>query len=252
MMTVDELLSDVVVLNQDERTDRLDRVTKVLGDANVRFRRFSAKPPASEVTQAQMDAWNANVPPDKGYLRVTQESAARIAAILSYAEIMDSALKSHSDHVVVFEDDVYVPPDFRVRLAAPLRELPSDWQFLAIGMALTDKPRPVSDHLWANPVGWGNFAYAARGPAIPFLRDLWSNPIRPGDHLWEPFLRSAPGVFAVRPLLAIHLLCDSNTKLVASEYYPMLTRAFSWLGSRDFSWAAKRKPNRVLVPLDNV
>lgn len=247
-MKVKEFLTNVVVLNQDERPDRLERTARTLNAAGIPFTRFPAYPPASAITQEQMDAWNANVPASKReHLTVTRASASRIAAILSYAEIMDHAIKSGAPHVVVFEDDVYVPPDFRVRIEPSLRELPDDWQFLAIGMALTAPPKVHSEHLWANPVGWGNFAYAARGLGLVALRNLWKNPVRPGDHLWAPYLRETSGVYAVRPLLAVHLLCDSNTKLVTGKFYPMLTRAFSWLGSSTYN---KRTPRHITVPGD--
>ena len=96
-----------------------------------------------------------------------------IGAFLAHRNLLTHIADTapHKAGTLIFEDDVYIPPDFLQKLAPVLPELPADWDILFLDKFRVEATR-ISPHLFKIPrdmtakKNWGMWAFIVRNSSI--------------------------------------------------------------------------------------
>ena len=119
-------LDKIYIINLKKNKDRWDAISKAAKNANVPITRFNA------IYEKELPP---NHPDIKKYFATNHELSPRqIGCALSHIKIWEDAVKNNYENILIFEDDVIIPPDFLAKLEPVVNELPDDWNMLLLGL----------------------------------------------------------------------------------------------------------------------
>jgi GR25 family glycosyltransferase involved in LPS biosynthesis len=127
----------MVCISLDRREDRWEKFHESAAAARLRVQRFSAvdarefegggirHPDVSVLT-----AHNLKYKKRRSHYEIDRVGA--VGASLSHFRCWRALLASQAPAMVVFEDDIELPSDLRVRLVTVMRNLPTDWHLVSL------------------------------------------------------------------------------------------------------------------------
>jgi len=143
------------LINLAHRTDRL-RVAKT---------QFAKAGIVDYTVFNAIDAKKLNI---KG---VQEENQGLIGCFLSHLFILQEAMMNKYTSIAVFEDDVIIVNDFKIKYHQALGQIPDKWQMLYLGYyerTGSSKIR-LSENITLPKDTWGTHAYIVRGDGIKIM-----------------------------------------------------------------------------------
>ena len=138
-MKVNDWFDQVVVINLDRRSDRMEKLDKQLSDLGITYKRFSA-----------IDADVLGVEP-------------MVAGTMSHVMVMK---KYAGKRVLVLEDDALFVDDFNEKFDQAMPELPNDWGIFYLGALLpkgTGEVQDIGNKYWFKQImSTGSHAYCIK------------------------------------------------------------------------------------------
>ena len=167
-------------INLDRRTDKRERMERVLKEAGIGAERF----PAIEHKEKVLSIYGIWM--DSEYYRKTY------GCLESHLKVLETALQRNASSVLVMEDDILLqkPPDACKEMLAGLGGVPWDAFWFYGG----EKGKQEGRLRRLERPSWGAYAYAINGPAIPKVIDLIYKSYEtmrwyPLDSIYVSFLR---------------------------------------------------------------
>ncbi len=151
ILKVNEYFDKVYVLNLDRRPDRLEKVTKELNSFGIEFDRFSAVD-GNNISDEEYDF--SKFVSGKGMI----ENKYALACLRSHIEIIKDAKKNNYERVLIFEDDVYLDPNFEVHLQN-IKKIPN-WGLIYFGATQYGWNVEFIEDFYFSRQSLGTFAYA--------------------------------------------------------------------------------------------
>lgn len=148
VIDINSYFDRIFVLNLDRRPDRMLKMAERLNCLGVDFERFSA------IDGNGLEFENPGFVPGKGMI----ENRWALACLLSHLEIIKTAKKMGYSRILVFEDDVLISKNLKVRLQE-IKKLP-DWKLLYLGASQYDWNVKFIDGFYLCEKTLGGFAYA--------------------------------------------------------------------------------------------
>jgi len=244
--SVNEVFERVLVINLDRRADRWEAMADRLARAGIaatriaavdgafpgiaaEFAAYAAQPLLARPTGVRpvTSSWQFYRDHDSQQARIAFEeartgrraiaSAGALAYLITWEQILESALRDRVETLLVLDDDVAFHRDLPALFAAAHAELPPDWLALQLGTlqynwdhgAIT----PAGRHLYrTDGAAIGSHAVGLRFEAFPFLLELVKRRDLPFDigplaaltHAWKE------RCFVITPNAAIQTLEDSD------------------------------------------
>jgi GR25 family glycosyltransferase involved in LPS biosynthesis len=153
-----DFFDKIFVINLEERSDRLERVSDVLHFLDIPFERYSAIHKDS-VTGIFNKFITQN--PDSTITR-----PGYIACLLSHLSVYKIALDRGYKKILVLEDDIFVHKNVKALIQTFFADVPNDWDMIHFGYL------PLSDDLqmWSH----NNFKHVACSSGMVFRsKGLW-------------------------------------------------------------------------------
>jgi glycosyl transferase family 25 len=125
----------IVCISLDRRTDRWKNVQVAAAAANLTVSRVSAvdasefvphKHPAVSLATAH----NIYYKMRRSHYEI--DAGGAVGASLSHFKVWKQLLDSSAPAMIIFEDDIHIPPDLKMRLEKILAELPDEWDILQL------------------------------------------------------------------------------------------------------------------------
>lgn len=155
-----------VCINLDRRPERWQRVRR-------RFARHGLDP---VIRFPAVDG--AALAPPAGW----EDPPGAYGCLLSHLEVVREARRRGEPSVLIFEDDVVFPGDFRRRFAAWAAEVPADWDMLYLGGLHELDPVPVTAHVGRLTSTYSTYAYAIRDTLYDAFEELNHGALAPVDY----------------------------------------------------------------------
>ena len=159
-MLLNQLFPHKVCINLDRRPDRWQRMQTEFARHGVEgVRRFSA-----------VDGSTVQLPAN------WKHTAGAYGCLLSHVAVIQQARELGQQSVLIFEDDVVLDPEFEIKLASFMEQVPSDWDMLYFGALHTDEPVKVRGNVRQNVfrISKANstFAYALKHTVFDAFLEL--------------------------------------------------------------------------------
>jgi glycosyl transferase family 25 len=118
-------VDNVLLINMDKDSDRLERVTKECNIVDIKFERF----PGIKITDLSKNILNKYIPEE------TQKYGTNgmIGCGLSHLFVWQEGIKHNYKNILILEDDVYFTDEFNEYLKNAIEELPEDYDILYLG-----------------------------------------------------------------------------------------------------------------------
>lgn len=145
------------LINLAHRTDRLRIAKQQLLKAGI-------------TDYIVFDAINAKKLNIKG---VVEENQGLIGCFMSHLVILKEAMMNKYQSIAIFEDDVIMVKDFKIKYQEALKQIPEKWQMLYLGYyeRLGGSKIRVSENITIPKDTWGTHAYIVRGDGIKIMHD---------------------------------------------------------------------------------
>ena len=159
-MLLNQLFPHKVCINLDRRPDRWQRMQTEFARHGVEdVRRFSA-----------VDGNAVTLP---AHWRHTRGA---YGCLLSHVAVVQQARELGHESVLIFEDDAVLDPEFAIKFASFVEQVPSDWDMLYFGALHNDEPLKVSGNVPQNVfrISKANstFAYALKHTVFDAFLEL--------------------------------------------------------------------------------
>ena len=89
-------------------------------------------------------------------------TAGAYGCLLSHLAVVSEARDSGAPHVLIFEDDAVLDPEFQEKFSRFIKEVPDDWDMLYFGALHKDEPVKISEHVGRITKANSTFAYALK------------------------------------------------------------------------------------------
>jgi GR25 family glycosyltransferase involved in LPS biosynthesis len=138
-MKVNDFFDQVVVINLDRRSDRMERLGAQLDELGIEYKRFSAH-----------DAQELGIKP-------------YVAGTWSHTTVWSRYRQIYGDiKLLILEDDALFCEDFNEKFAEAIETLPDNWDIFYLGALVdkqTGKVEKVNDHWSKQIISTGTQAY---------------------------------------------------------------------------------------------
>lgn len=122
---INNFFDNVYLVNLEKSKDRLNNITKILNNENIKFERFNAvygKELSDEYIKTITTNFCYNFCPKSV-----------IGCALSHILIWKDILKKNYKNSLILEDDIYFDENYKNNLKKSLNELPHDWDIVYLG-----------------------------------------------------------------------------------------------------------------------
>jgi GR25 family glycosyltransferase involved in LPS biosynthesis len=144
-MKVNDFFDEVIVINLDRRTDRMEKLVPQLEKLDIQYKRFSA-----------VDAKKLDIDPV-------------VAGLRSHLQVMKQVA---GQRVLILEDDAQFVEDFNEKFEKVMQTLPKDWDIFYLG-ALVPKDvgliRMVNRHWGIQVLTTGTQAYCINPSRLEYF-----------------------------------------------------------------------------------
>jgi len=144
-MKVNDFFDEVIVINLDRRTDRMEKLVPQLEKLDIQYKRFSA-----------VDAKKLDIDPV-------------VAGLRSHLQVMKQIA---GQRVLILEDDALFVEDFNEKFEKVMQTLPEDWDIFYLG-ALVPKDvgliRMVNRHWGIQVLTTGSQAYCINPSRLEYF-----------------------------------------------------------------------------------
>ena len=130
-------VDNIYLINMDNDTDRLNKVTKECDKVNIKFERF----PGVKVSDLSKNILDKYIP--KEIQKYGTDGM--IGCGLSHLFIWQDAIQKNYKNILVFEDDIYFSPNFNEYVKNVMEELPKDYDILYLGYKDLFRCEPPKD-----------------------------------------------------------------------------------------------------------
>jgi len=89
-------------------------------------------------------------------------TAGAYGCLLSHVAVVSEARDSGAPHILIFEDDAVLDPEFEEKFSRFSKEVPDDWDMLYFGALHKDEPVKISEHVGRITKANSTFAYALK------------------------------------------------------------------------------------------
>jgi GR25 family glycosyltransferase involved in LPS biosynthesis len=203
------------VINLDEDTDRMRRVSSRLARLGVPFERFSALHPSREVK-----------------FRNPRIRAGAYACAESHAALLRLIRERGHSSALILEDDVVFRDDGATLMESISAELAGKpWDIFYMGLHLLRSGGRLTKHLGRVSRGFHSHAYAVSWNAIPkvssYIESVLSNPVETFDYFDDEEMTK---LYAI-PILAIQ---EPNYSYTIGRHVDRLAQYFTVFDGNDF------------------
>lgn len=145
-MNLDEFFPHQVCINLDTRPDRWERITARFAEHGIhQVVRF----PAVDGKRTEIPSIWHNSPGAYGCLR-------------SHLEVIEQARRDAKPSILIFEDDTVLAPEFSLRFADYVKQLPDDWDMVFFGGLHGEPLTKVADNVMRVTHSLSTYAYALK------------------------------------------------------------------------------------------
>ena len=145
-MLLDQSFPHQVCINLDRRTDRWRQMqAKFARQELALVHRFAARDGSTLVLPA---TW--------------RHTAGAYGCLLSHVAVVEKARELGHESVLIFEDDAVFDPEFKLKFASFIAEVPSDWDMLYFGALHKDEPARITDHVYRVTKANSTYSYALK------------------------------------------------------------------------------------------
>jgi GR25 family glycosyltransferase involved in LPS biosynthesis len=155
-MLLNQLFPHKICINLDRRPDRWQRMQTEFARHGVEdVQRF----PAVDGRTVQLPAtW--------------KHTAGAYGCLLSHVAVVQQARELGHESVLIFEDDAVLDPEFEIKFASFMEQVPSDWDMLYFGALHTDEPVKVRENVFRISKANSTFAYALKHTVFDAFLEL--------------------------------------------------------------------------------
>jgi GR25 family glycosyltransferase involved in LPS biosynthesis len=145
-MLLNKIFPHKVCISLDRRPDRWQRMQAELARHGIEaVTRFSA-----------VDGNTLTLPAH------WRHTAGAFGCLLSHVQVVQNARDRGHESVLIFEDDAVFDPEFKIKFASFIEEVPADWDMLYFGALHKDEPLKVRDHVYRITNANSTYAYALK------------------------------------------------------------------------------------------
>jgi GR25 family glycosyltransferase involved in LPS biosynthesis len=155
-MLLNQLFPHKICINLDRRPDRWQRMQTEFARHGVEgVRRL----PAVDGSTVQLPAtW--------------KHTAGAYGCLLSHVAVVQQARELGHESVLIFEDDAVLDPEFEIKFASFMEQVPSDWDMLYFGALHTDEPVKFRENVFRISKANSTFAYALKHTVFEAFLEL--------------------------------------------------------------------------------
>lgn len=155
-MLLNQLFPHKTCINLERRPDRWQRIQAEFARHGIdNVRHFSA-----------IDGRAISLPANWDH------TAGAYGCLRSHIAVVQQARELDHESVLIFEDDAVLDPEFEIKFASFMEQVPADWDLLYFGALHNDEPIKIRDHVYRITKANSTFAYALKRTVFDAFLEL--------------------------------------------------------------------------------